>query len=86
MHDRARVDAEIEKEAYRVTAEEWVEQFAKESALDAPSKQEYRRDPRAGRRGGSLLGADRRAGRLLDRAAGKPLAELIEVAERTGEG
>ena len=70
-----------------MTAEQWVEQFAKEIGADAPSKQEI----------DEILKLAAEAAHSSERTAapvacwtagrsGKPLAELIEVAERTGEG
>ncbi len=87
MYDRARVNAEIEKEAYRVTAEQWVEQFAKEIGVDAPSKQEIDEILRLAAE--AAHSSERTAAPVACWAAGrsgKPLTELIEVAERTGEG
>ncbi len=69
-----------------MSAEEWVEQFAKEIGVSAPSKEEV----------DEILKLAAEAAHSSERIAapiacwiggrtGKPLAELIEVAERMGK-
>jgi hypothetical protein len=68
-----------------VTAEQWVEQFAKEIGAERPSKEEV----------DEILELAAEAAHSSERIAapiacwiagrvGKPLAEAIEIAERTG--
>jgi len=72
---------------HTMTAEEWIEQFAKELGAERPSEEEFSR----------ILELASEAAHSSERTAapiacwiagrmGKPLAELIEVAERTGDG
>lgn len=69
-----------------MTAEQWVERFAKEIGADAPSREET----------GEILRLAAEAAHSSERTAapvacwiagraGKSLAEAIEAAERTGE-
>jgi hypothetical protein len=69
-----------------VTAEEWVEQFAAEIGAEAPSREEF----------DEILKLAAEAAHASERTAapvacwiagrtGRPLAELVEAAERPGE-
>jgi len=68
-----------------VTAEQWVEQFARGVGADPPSGEEVDQILRLAAE--AAHSSERIAAPLacwLAGRAGKPLAELIEIAERTG--
>lgn len=69
-----------------MTAEQWLEQFAKEVGADAPSKKEIDEILRLAAE--AAHSSERIAAPVacwIGARAGKPLAELIELAERTGK-
>ena len=70
-----------------MTAEEWVEQFAQQIGADAPSKQEI--DEILKLAAEAAHSSERIAAPVacwIGARSGKPLAELIELTERTGKG
>jgi hypothetical protein len=69
-----------------VTAEQWVEQFAKEIGADPPSKEEV--DAILELAAEAAHSSERIAAPIacwIGARSGRSLADLIEVAERTGE-
>jgi hypothetical protein len=70
-----------------MTAEQWVEQFAKEVGADSPSRDEF--DEVLKLAAEAAHSSERTAAPLacwIAGKTGKPLAELISVAERVGQG